>query len=147
MLDLIAEMNKCEMKYLRTDEHGDFPGDVPVKIFDVYDDRFGDLGHYEQIGGHTFGSYWGELEYFSDSHGGETMEEDIKIASKECDEHLLAEYGDWQEGHGQEGVATDDCPYGGGNFVCFDNDDGTYTGIMLGSLSTVEFTSDIEDVY
>ena len=135
MLDLIAEMNKCEMKYLRTDEHGDFPGDVPVRIFDVYDDRFGDLGHYEQIGGHTFGSYWGELEYFSDSHGEETMEEDIKIASKECDERLLAEYGDWQEGHDE------------GHFVCFDNDDGTYTGIMLGSLSTVEFTSDIENVY
>ena len=69
-----------ELEYLRTDENGDFNGDLPERVY--VHPEFYYLGHYRQLGGHVFGSYWGELEYHSESYGGEDLVDDIKSLKK-----------------------------------------------------------------
>ena len=107
-------LNELEISHVN--EWGDYPGDLPERIW--VHPEYDYLGWYEQLGGHSFGLYWGELEYHSDSHGGEDLVDDIKIASEECDALLLAEC---------NFTEADD----GGVYACYEEDNQTYTRIKL----------------
>ena len=81
-----------ELEHIRTDETGDYDGDLPVRIY--VHPGYDYLGWYEQLGGMFTGfggSYWDDLRYISDSFGGEDLEDDIKLEAEgaEFQETLL----------------------------------------------------------